>query len=100
MVTALLCLVVFVSSAVIDYAHARCIVAISDCAGHRAARWSITQWAGSTIGFIIAVKVTFWVIPFEAAGLYTGTLLAIAKPNQHRHAATLAERLTQPIDLE
>ncbi len=75
--TALLCLVVFASAITIDFAHARCIVAIGDRAGQRAARWSLVQWMASTVGILVAFKVTLWVLPFEAAGLYVGTLLAM-----------------------
>ena len=97
MVTAILCAVVFLASALIDFAHARGIVAIGERAGHRAARWSLAQWIGSTIGFLIAMKVTCWVLPFEAAGLYVGTVLAVRRTRPPR---TLAEHLSQPVDLE
>lgn len=103
MVTLLLCLAVFLSATMIDYAHARCVVAIQAGAAHRAALWSMVQWAGATVGFIIAVKVTFWVLPFEAAGLYTGTMLAVGKHQQGASCAspkTLAQTLSQRIDLD
>jgi hypothetical protein len=61
MLTPLLCLVVLVSAVLIDYAHARCVVAIADRAAHRAALWSLVQWGGATVGLMIAVKVTAWV---------------------------------------
>jgi len=98
--TPLLCLVVLLSATLIDYAHARCVVAIADRAPHRAAIWSLVQWGGATVGFIIAVKVTFWVLPFEAAGLYAGTLLAI-RPRASDQGVTLAEPLrSQRIPVE
>jgi hypothetical protein len=75
--TALLGLIVFASAITIDFAHARCIVAIGDHAGQRAARWSMVQWTASTIGILVAFKVTLWVLPCEAIGLYVGTLLAV-----------------------
>src|SRR5512144_1196408 len=75
--TPLLCLLVLVSATLIDFAHARCVVAIAQRAPYRAALWSLLQWAGATVGFIVAVKVTFWVLPFEALGLYIGTVVAV-----------------------
>lgn len=91
--TPLLCFIVLLSATLIDYAHARCVVAIADRAPHRAALWSIVQWGGATVGFIIAVKVTFWVLPFEAAGLYIGTMLAVRPHPPAVVALTLAEPL-------
>lgn len=103
MMTPLLCLAVLLSATLIDYAHARCVLAIHCGARHRAARWSVLQWAGATLGFVIAVKVTFWVLPFEAAGLYIGTLLAVRSTEATKPSAkptTLAESLSQTIDLD
>jgi hypothetical protein len=82
--TALLGLVVFASAVAIDFAHARCIVAIGGGAGQRAARWSIVQWAASTVGILVAFKVTLWVLPCEASGLYVGTLLAVRTQRRHQ----------------
>ena len=96
--TPLWCLLVFVSSALIDYAHARYVGALGASDPHRAGRWSVVQWAGATCGFVIAVKVTFWALPFEAAGLYVGTLLAVARTA--KPPATLAQHLSQPIELD
>jgi hypothetical protein len=96
--TPLLCLFVLVSATLIDFAHARCIVAIAERAPHRAALWSILQWGGATVGFIIAVKVTFWVLPFEAAGLYLGTVIAVATTKDDKTIPTLAApTLTDPM---
>ncbi len=100
MMTSLLCLLVFLSATLIDYGHARCVVAINEGAAHRAACWSIVQWAGATIGFIIAVKVTFWVLPFEGAGLYLGTLLAISRKSSAKSRATHAQPLSQRFRIE
>lgn len=70
-------LAVLVSSAAIDYAHARYVQALGAGRRHGAARWSVVQWAAASVGFVIAVKVSVWLLPFEAAGLYLGTLLAV-----------------------
>lgn len=100
MVTLLLCFTVFLSATLIDFAHARCVVAIQAGAAHRAAGWSMLQWAGATVGFMIAVKVTFWVLPFEAAGLYAGTLIAVGRQGNPRAPQTLAATLSQRIPLD
>jgi hypothetical protein len=86
--TPLLCFLVLVSATLIDFAHARCVVAIAERAPYRAALWSLLQWAGATVGFIVAVKVTFWVLPFEALGLYVGTVVAVATSKDGAPEAT------------
>lgn len=103
--TPLLCLLVLISATLIDFAHARCVVAIAQRAPYRAAVWSLLQWAGATVGFIVAVKVTFWVLPFEALGLYIGTVVAVATSKDETPAAptvTVAEPLRSgriPLEL-
>jgi hypothetical protein len=78
-VFALLGLAVFLSSAALDYAHAR--YAAARDAGRRcgAAGWSVAQWMAATVGFAVAVKVSFWLLPCEAAGLAAGTWLAVRR---------------------
>jgi hypothetical protein len=66
---------VTLSMAGVDFAHARYVQALQAGATHRAARWSVVQWASTAVGFIVAVKVTFWLLPFEPLGLYLGTWL-------------------------
>lgn len=100
MLTTALCLLVFASSTLIDFAHARCVVAIGDAAAHRASRWSVLQWGGATVGFLVAVKVTLWALPFEAAGLYLGTFLAVrrtAPPQQGVEARSLGADAPAPL---
>lgn len=97
LMTPLLCLVVLFSATLIDFAHARCVVAIAAGAPHRAAMWSILQWAGATVGFIIAVKVTFWVLPFEAAGLYLGTVIAVATSKADQPASSKTDQPAHTI---
>lgn len=75
----LLGLVVFVSAAALDFAHTRYVQAVQVADRHRAARWSVVQWTAATVGFVVAVKVSLWILPFEAAGLYAGTILAVPK---------------------
>lgn len=75
--TILLAIAVFASAAMIDYAHARYARAVTGGRVHAAAIWSVAQWCAGTVGFVIAVRVTMWMLPLEAAGLYTGTFVAL-----------------------
>ncbi len=73
-----LALLVTVTMGTVDYAHARYSLAMADVrrgepARHRAARWSVVQWAAASVGFVVAVKVSIWFLPMEAVGLYLGT---------------------------
>lgn len=72
---AVLALLVFASTMAVDYAHARYIQSLTAGHRHAAARWSVTQWAATMVGFVVAVRVTMWVLPAEALGLYCGTFL-------------------------
>lgn len=45
----------------------------------QAALWSVGQWSAASVGFVVAVKVSIWYLPFEAAGLAAGTLLGARK---------------------
>lgn len=78
---AVLAVLVTATMAAVDYAHARYSIAMQDVrrgvvgALHRAARWSVVQWGAAAVGFVLSVRVTMWLLPFEALGLYLGTLL-------------------------
>lgn len=72
--TVLLGVVVFFSAAMIDFANTRYVQAVGERRAYVAARWSVLQWLSSLVGFIIAVKITLWMLPIEALGLYAGTL--------------------------
>ena len=71
---------VFVASCTIDFAHTRYVQAVTAGRRHQAAAWSVLQWMAASIGFVVAIRVTMWVLPLEAAGLYVGTLLAVERP--------------------
>lgn len=73
---------VFASAGVYDVCHARYVRALGDDDRHRAARWSVGQWMAATIALVIAVRVTLWYLPLEAAGLYLGTLLGASRGGQ------------------
>lgn len=69
--------VVFVSSACIDFANTRYVRAVGDDEANKAALWSILQWVSSLVGFLVAVKITLWMLPVEMLGLYVGTLVSM-----------------------
>ncbi len=69
------------STMAVDFAHARYVVELVAGRRHAAARWSATQGVVSSVGFVLAVKVSLWLLPFEILGLYLGTLLG-AKRNR------------------
>jgi hypothetical protein len=79
MLTVATCLLVFACSTLIDYAHTQCVKAIGEHARRRAALWSVIQWSGATVGFLVAIKITLWALPFEAAGLFVGTFIAVGR---------------------
>jgi hypothetical protein len=76
-IIALLALAVFASRAALDYAHVRYVAACTTNRAARAANWSVIQWTAGTIGFAVAVKVSLWFLPAEAAGLWCGTWIAM-----------------------
>src|SRR5690606_37796921 len=55
-------------------------------AGHtfKAALWSVGQWSAASVGFVVAVKISIWYLPFEALGLFLGTLLGGHRVNKGR----------------
>jgi hypothetical protein len=76
----LTCAAVFLAAVTIDYSHARCVAALVDGRRVPAALWSVCQWMGATVGFVVAVKLSLWVLPFECLGLFVGTLLGSRPP--------------------
>lgn len=78
---AALAVLVFVSAAVLDYAHTRYVAAATRGARHAAARWSVAAWCAASVGFVVTVEVTMWMLPAEAAGLYLGTYLGTRRPS-------------------
>lgn len=88
--TAAICLLVLLTSTALDYAHTRYVQAVELRAAHAAAAWSVVQWIAASIGFVAAIRFSLWVLPFEAAGLYLGTLLAVKKHASRVPGATIA----------
>lgn len=81
MTMVLLGLLVFASSAAIDFAHAKYAYAREAGCRWCAAGWSIVQWSAASVGFVVAVRVSLWLLPAEALGLACGTLIAV-KPTR------------------
>ncbi len=73
----LLGIVVFFSAMGIDWANTRYVMEVARGRAHKAAFWSVMQWTSSLVGFLIAVKLTLWLLPVECAGLYVGTWLSM-----------------------
>lgn len=59
----------------VDYCHARYTRAMITGRVHAAASWSVGQWMAASVGFVVAVKLSVWYLPFEGLGLYIGTFL-------------------------
>lgn len=72
---ALLAIAVTASMTAVDFAHARYVRALLERRGPVAAAWSVAQWAAASVGFVLAVRVTMWLLPFEGVGLGLGTWL-------------------------
>ena len=66
----------------VDYCHARYVCALLENRIYRAALWSVGQWMAASVGFVVAVKISMWYLPFEAAGLFFGTLLGARRKRE------------------
>lgn len=77
MTTVLLAIVVFLSALALDFCATRYVRAVARDDAHRAAIWSVLQWSSSLVGFLVAFKVTLWMLPVEALGLWVGTHLSM-----------------------
>lgn len=74
-------LLVFVSATMLDFCHGSYIIAVGKRLPYRAAGWSILTWCSGLVGFLVAVKVTLWVLPAEALGTALGTVLSVKRAN-------------------
>jgi hypothetical protein len=74
-----LAILVFTASACLDFAHTRYVQAVQANKAWLAAMWSVLQWMAATVAFVVAVKISLWLLPFEALGLAVGTLLGMRK---------------------
>ena len=78
-VDVLMALGVFFAAITIDFSHARYVRALVADRRVAAASWSVLQWSGATVGFLVAVTHSLWILPFEMLGLFVGTLLGAGK---------------------
>lgn len=90
-----LAVLVLCTAAAVDFAHAQYAQAMYEhrqtddwrlglrlllprywrCPIHVAGRWSVLQWSAASVGFVVAVRISVWYLPFEGIGLLLGTLL-------------------------
>jgi hypothetical protein len=75
-------ILVTVTMAAVDYCHANYNGAMMARRTVQAAFWSVGQWAAAAVGFVVAVKISMWYLPFEALGLFVGTLLGARRVNR------------------
>lgn len=78
----LLAILVTLTMGALDYCHARYTRAMMDGHTIAASFWSVGQWSAASVGFVVAVKVSMWYLPFEAIGLFVGTLLGARRVKQ------------------
>lgn len=76
----LLAAAITLSMATVDFAHARYSraltrVELGEESPHVPARWSVLQWVAATASFVVAIRVSLYLLPFEGLGLYLGSFL-------------------------
>ena len=71
------CVMVFGLALASDYLQTRYVAAVQVKAKEHAARYSVAIWLVGVAGLIAVLKVGWFVLPFEACGLYVGTKLAM-----------------------
>lgn len=63
-----------------DWLEARYVQAVQGKRATRAALMSIGMWSVGTLGLVAVIEVGWWVLPFEALGLFVGTHLGMRSP--------------------
>lgn len=66
----------------VDFCLARYTRAMLEGRVLNAACWSVGQWGCATVGFVVAVKLSIWYLPFEGLGLFLGSWLGGRKLEQ------------------
>lgn len=92
---AVLAALVTATMAAVDIAHARYALAMVEVrrfqerglpwrrALYHAAAWSVIQWGAAGVALVVTMRVSLWFLPFEALGLFVGTLIGGSrKPSQ------------------
>lgn len=80
MVNVLLAIVMFMCAALIDFAYARQTIATTNGRALAAANWRAIAYSFGCFGWLVAIKIGLWLLPFELAGLYLGTLVGVGRP--------------------
>lgn len=93
---ALACVLVFCTSVGIAYAHARYAKARDELRPVASACWDVASWAAASVGFIVAVKLSLWSLPFEAAGLFAGTVFVVRRSAAARQRTAVKPELANP----
>ena len=96
MTNILLALAMFVCAALIDFAYARQTIATTNGRALVSANWRALSYSLGCFGWLVAVKIGVWLLPFELVGLYMGTLLGVGRTAGERSQAADASPLQQP----
>lgn len=72
----------FMCAALIDFAYARQTIATTSGRALAAANWRAVAYSFGCFGWLVAIKIVLWLLPFELAGLYLGTLVGVG--NSHK----------------
>lgn len=87
-----LALLVFVASATISYCATRQDDALRPPVRRvAAANWGVLSWMGAIVGFVVAVKISMWVLIVEGLGLWLGTYVASGKVRGDRKVTKMSE---------
>lgn len=79
MTNAFLALAMFMCAALIDFAYARQTIATTNGQAFVSANWRALSYSLGCFGWLVAIKIGVWLLPFELAGLYLGTLVGVDK---------------------
>jgi hypothetical protein len=89
-VIALLAIGVFCGAVIIDYADSSNTRAVAEGRAHAAARWSVGMYLTGLVGFYAVIEIAWWLCIFEAAGLYVGSWIAVARHRSSVGTKTIA----------
>lgn len=93
---ALACMLVFCASVFIAFAHA-CYARARDALHPlRASLWDVASWGAAVVGFVVALKLSMWALPFEAAGLFVGTYVVVARARAARSEDAVKGKVANP----
>lgn len=68
-------ILVMITMGGVDYCnvqHTRCLL---NGRAVMSSLWSVAQWTCASVGFVVAVKLSIYYLPFEALGLALGTYI-------------------------